>query len=273
MMLPHLIDAVRGGKFQNVCGYAPKATDLFLKSSHIVECFDFGELILEPADEDENNFKTPKLTDEEEGFWTEGLIPLPAPVLWFEFKLAGTTSGLLILKVDGGMKVSRCEYQKNQREYSIDGVWTWFERHGMKGNYVHLKVMDERIGAIVDKKPAYFKETHYASSFQLAKYFLLMLNSRTTEIARVVPDAALNKARTKRGAAPLKSHTVVTIVPTRFLRGERPEGERGTHASPRLHWRRSHVRVLASGKRILIARMLVGRRELGEISHEYRFKP
>jgi hypothetical protein len=103
-------------------------------------------------------------------------------------------------------------------------------------------------------------------------YLTLMINSRTTEITREVAPDRLNRARLKRNRAPLYNHTVVRIVPQRFVTPG--DGHGGTHASPRLHWRRSHIRTLQRGtpeeRRVLIRRMLVGRADLGEVSHEYR---
>jgi hypothetical protein len=98
-----------------------------------------------------------------------------------------------------------------------------------------------------------------------------MLNSRSTEKRTVEggPKPSGNRH-------PLPAHTVVTIVPKRFV-GERPDGERGTHASPRLHWRRSHLREYKapSGEvyhRIVIPRCLVGKDELGAVTHTYRVR-
>lgn len=78
----------------------------------------------------------------------------------------------------------------------------------------------------------------------------------------------------------LPSHTTVTIVPQRFIDEAREaDGTKGTHASPRIHWRRSHVRTYNRGlpneRKIVIARQIVGRRELGEVTHDYvvRMKP
>jgi hypothetical protein len=108
------------------------------------------------------------------------------------------------------------------------------------------------------------------SSSVLMTWLTLMLNSRSTEKTRTVPPGKPISRRAARGAALLASHTVVTIMPGAYLAAQRRLG--GTHRSPRLHWRRSHIRRLASGREIIIPRFLVGRAELGEVSHEYRVK-
>jgi hypothetical protein len=108
------------------------------------------------------------------------------------------------------------------------------------------------------------------SSSVLMTWLTLMLNSRSTEKTRTVPPGKPISRRAARGAALLASHTVVTIMPGAYLAAQRRLGS--THRSPRLHWRRSHIRRLASGREIIIPRFLVGRAELGEVSHEYRVK-
>jgi hypothetical protein len=111
--------------------------------------------------------------------------------------------------------------------------------------------------------------------FSFVPYLVLMLNSKTTEIAKVDPDERMTRARAKVGLEPLSTHRVVTIVPERFRKSSTEQG--GHHRSPMLHWRRSHVREFkapsgAVYKRTVVARHLVGRRDLGEISHEYVVK-
>lgn len=77
----------------------------------------------------------------------------------------------------------------------------------------------------------------------LAVYLTLMLNSKSTDIVREAAPAKLNKIRERKGQTPLYDHTVVTIVPNRYV--DRGEGQGGTHATPRLHWRRTHKRHFA----------------------------
>jgi hypothetical protein len=263
------------------------------------EKFDFGYLNLERDKENPTSYKLPELSDEELMFWAEGLLPLPAPWCWYEYQLsAGCRTGLLIRQID-------------QPKPPMDGPTVWeirltdyFTENGMVmfsglhvsvkvsalqqllglnlgGNPVLLRVVESRPGELfggpkTDADVAEVQRVYVKSlraSVHIAIYLTLMLNSRTTEIRREVPPPKLNKARIKRGATPLAEHHVVTIVPLRFRSETDPETgiER---RSPRLHWRRSHVRTIYKGtpgeRRIVIARMLVGRADLGEVSHEYR---
>jgi Protein of unknown function (DUF2786) len=43
----------------------------------------------------------------------------------------------------------------------------------------------------------------------------------------------------------------------------------GTHASPRLHWRRGHIRRLPSGECTQVRPCLVGHKSLGQIEKDY----
>lgn len=113
-----------------------------------------------------------------------------------------------------------------------------------------------------------FMENHLAVSGPLAVYLTLMLNSKSSEVTTSPAPKALNAARTKRGHTPLADHRIVTIVPKNYSHVKGADGI--DRRSPRLHWRRSHLRKLPTGKSIVIARMLVGKAELGEVSHEYR---
>lgn len=103
-------------------------------------------------------------------------------------------------------------------------------------------------------------------------YMSLMINSQTTEVRKVEPNAASNRLRRMRGKLPIKGHTRVTIVPKYFI--VHMNGHGGWHN--RLHWRRTHVRTYHRGepneRKKVIARMLVGKRELGEVDHAYKIK-
>ena len=256
--------------------------------------FDFGDLILERLPEIDGGWKSPKLTEDEKGFWREGLIPLPYPVCWYEFTLGGCRSGILVYEDAAGLwHDERIDYLPDcvlftgcvttadpRNAYEPDGRMTLT----IGGNTVFAHEL-----AVNDNRAL---RSNIGISMPMVIYFTLMLNSRTTEqepahIGLIY--AKLNKARAKRGHAPLQEHTIVHIVPQRFR--ETTDGQGHTHASPRLHWRRSHTRcydrhTLSSkwapeweheGRKgwwvAVIPRALVGKAELGEVSHEYRVEP
>lgn len=242
------------------------------------EKFDFGRLTLE-AMEEEGRWKVPELTQDEKDFWSQGLIPLPANGCWFEFVLGGSPSAFYVFQADDNADwvVARVDHKTASIPQSIytDGCLlvmhkeSFFRAGG--GSVAGISGNTEFLDA-VRRTPAHYENlTHEMLTCGLLTIYLaLMINSRTTEVhAGPPPPPALNKKRASKGLAPLPEHRVVRIVPERFTYEHDAAGKR-THRSPRLHWRRSHLRHYADGKVIVIARMLVGRAELGTVSHEYK---
>jgi hypothetical protein len=93
--------------------------------------------------------------------------------------------------------------------------------------------------------------------------WLGLLSSGMADISETYPPAAINKKREKNGRPPLIKHNVVTIKERHFS-DETKFGRTGV----RLHWRRGHVRRIASGGLVIVRPHLVGKRELGEIVHD-----
>jgi len=93
---------------------------------------------------------------------------------------------------------------------------------------------------------------------QIILAFCAILNSRNTEIITTPAPKRLNEKRAKKGKPPIGEIKEIRINygGKRYMIDGREEG--GTHASPRLHWRRGHVRRLASGKITNVRPTLVG---------------
>jgi hypothetical protein len=241
------------------------------------EVFDFGDIPCEPSPR-KGVFVAPELTDDEFEFWHEGLIPLPAPVCWYEFHINGIPSGMIITTIDGMIVSQRVDFTASTKtkaaECVVDGIWT----HLKPGRFSLLYSRFPMVKAFIQKlmqDDREFVEINYAVNPQLTVYMSLMLNSQTTEVRQWNPEASVNRLRRLRNKLPLKSHTIVTIVPKRFIIEGREKGE-STGNHKRLHWRRSHTRTMHRGQanefKIVIPRFLVGKRELGEITHEYRVR-
>ena len=80
-------------------------------------------------------------------------------------------------------------------------------------------------------------------------------------------EAATNRKRISKGKKPLIEFKVATIEGKRTMRSSTPYG---THASPRLHWRRGHWRTITkSGKKTWIAPMEVGDEGNGRVIKTY----
>lgn len=81
----------------------------------------------------------------------------------------------------------------------------------------------------------------------------------------------LNKKRAKKNRVPLYEYKVLDIIAD-ILQSQPSESkphQGGTHASPRMHKRRGHVRRLHSGKTTWIRHMIVGKPGSGAVEKEY----
>lgn len=74
-----------------------------------------------------------------------------------------------------------------------------------------------------------------------------------------------NRRKIKMGKLPTYDWTTVYIEPSK----PRTEGKGGTHASPRLHDRRGHLRRLKTGKNVWVKAHRVGDPSKGAIFHDY----
>lgn len=100
--------------------------------------------------------------------------------------------------------------------------------------------------------------------------FCAAMACNNVETERVPAPKSINQRRTAKGHLPLFEYHVLTVdVQHRNEKGE-PQG--GTHASPRQHLRRGHIRHYKSGLTVWIQPMTVGRAEDGKIKKDYRIK-
>ena len=87
-------------------------------------------------------------------------------------------------------------------------------------------------------------------------------------ISTPTPDeAAINKKRISKGKKSLIEFRMITVDGNKSALPSTPHG---THASPRLHWRRGHWRTMKkSGKKVWVDPMLVGDEKNGKIIKDY----
>ena len=245
------------------------------------EKFNFGDLVLERnykklQHDGTPGYRIPEVTADELQWWVDGLIPLPAPVAWYEFSLSYHQSAILAVDDGHTLKVTRIDWEKGAA--LVTNLWWATARSAIEqAHNQQLVVISEGNEEFRRKMDELDPEWSVSDSMNtgLCLYLTLMINSKSTERERVAAGSpSMAKAR---GVLPRPAHTIVRIVPDRYLR-TKPDGSRA-HASPRLHWRRSHVRTYDhptpqarpyQGKwGVVIPRILVGKAELGEISHEY----
>jgi hypothetical protein len=278
-MLAHkIIDALRGkSKELSVSDYGAGAPALraLAEQIAIAEKFDFTAMPfrvteVSPWDNDE---KIPgaiiSLTPTEHEAWREGLVPLPAPVSWFECRPHGWRGFL----ITGGP----CDWRMQTVRLAGSAVDVTGIIHRVIVNetgdgelFLYEGNEAQTILSGLGKPCKNVPGTGNRGPFGLVLYLALMLESRSTRITSEPAPVKLNAARAKRGLAPLPAHRIVRIVPDEFIRASRAEAGFNPRLPPRLHWRRSHIRHLSGDRKVLISRFLVGRAELGTVSHEYR---
>jgi hypothetical protein len=105
------------------------------------------------------------------------------------------------------------------------------------------------------------------------KNLLTVLGLLATETGVVVDSVCapkfINAKRAKKGEPPVGfEHKIVRIDPT-LLKMSGVVSVGGSHASPRLHWRRGHIRTLASGVKTQVRPCIVGDLSRGRVTHDY----
>lgn len=96
---------------------------------------------------------------------------------------------------------------------------------------------------------------------------ICFMSTKMSEVRDVPTPHRLNAARERRGERPLFGYSTVRI--SSAVKDRLRLGTFGPHASPRLHWRRGHVRTLPSGNRVGVLPHLVGIAENGYIRKNY----
>jgi len=168
----------------------------------------------------------------------------------------GSINGLCFMRATGGVwlwpqVVMRLRVDDNQQVSSVEFMDT-------KTNKVYGKEDDfKNIGNI--KAPMHIM-------LSVVKATEVLACSNVEFIDHPAPKF-INRKRIKKGKLPLVSYKTLHIVIDKANRVSNPSG--GTHASPRLHLRRGHIRRLPSGNRIWIQSCLVGDESQGVIKKDY----
>jgi len=251
------------------------------------------EFVQLPAEKQGDAYALPMVTPAEREAWALRLLPLPARVCWFETQLTfpGARIGLLVRSDDTKWIITRFDLKDNMVSWTGLQCEISYASCTEANNWdIHTQVYgDADVIAAMRRKGMLSKEAESASGdVWLAIYMVLMLNSRTSETQIQLGPPKLNKKRAAAGKPPLYNHRIVRIVPQRFC--SESDGKGGTHRSPRLHWRRTHLRhypksvpsavwaphATYNGVQgwwvTVIPRCFVGKKEDGEVSHEYRIE-
>lgn len=252
----------------------PEYPETLAACINAAEKFDFDLLPMTPLEDDPGKLFGMEPSADEMEAWATGLLPLPAPLCWYEYDLSGDGQkkmryGMLIQQENTRWIVVLLQWDIPRGIILVTGDCVILDKFKYPGEFMSM------VGGQLLKQLDYIGSPiaiQKAADAKLSIYLTLMINSRSTDIRNERAPAKLNHSRIKRGLTPLPDHRVVRIVPEAYLRAARAEAGK-TRLPPRLHWRRSHIRVLHRGEpheyKTLIPRCLVGIGE-AELSHEYR---
>ena len=123
-----------------------------------------------------------------------------------------------------------------------------------------------RYGAVNDDEPV-DKELAELMLAQVGVWYGLM-DRRIEAYVPTVRDTFTNRRKMQQGKAPTFDWTTVYIEPAK----PRSDSKGGTHASPRLHDRRGHLRRLTTGKNVWVKACKVGDASKGAIFHDYKIE-
>lgn len=143
-----------------------------------------------------------------------------------------------------------------------------------------VEVLDNGLFSIVPmpfmveayNRPSYtWEEKAYdiSDETQAAVEFMMTVNCENVKRERIEAPAKLNKKRAASGKAPFSSYWVLDVFKESYESGP---ASGGSHASPRRHFRRGHIRRLASGKSTFVRHTMVGAGDAGAIQKTYKIK-
>ncbi len=123
-----------------------------------------------------------------------------------------------------------------------------------------------RYGSVSDDEPV-DKELAELMMAQIGAWYSAM-DKRVEVYVPSIKETFTNRRKIEQGKLPTYDWTTIWIEPAK----PRSEGKGGTHASPRLHDRRGHLRRLANGKNVWVKSCKVGDASKGAIFHDYAIK-
>ena len=149
-------------------------------------------------------------------------------------------------------------YFVTNRKEKVDG-----ERNKMLTEIIATPKQVERLGG--EKSVQYF--AHFYMHVITRVIYMMTISGGEFYMCKPSPkDATMNAKRIRKGKKPLLEFRMITID---GRKPDLPSVPHGTHASPRLHWRRGHWRNTKTGKKVWIDPMLVGDEKNGKIVKDY----
>lgn len=196
------------------------------------------------------------------------LFRLPYPVVWFECQYQGGIFGCLLTEGDGEVTAAVINKSHGVAWY-VAAVGHVF----VEGGEVRVcqNMVVDHIGAhpYEDRECGSLEYLSTALSTTVGR-FLMAVNC--TNVARVEHPApkSINARRTEKGKQPIYSYWTLHLT-GKSSNDSADQG--GTHASPRIHLRRGHVREYAPGKFTWVEACVVGDKDRGMVAKDYRVTP
>ncbi len=206
----------------------------------------------------------------------------PYPVSLFQFTADSTFCLYFVLVKDTGTSIECYCFGKEPDQDNQNGVH-WYQecktitlRNGYRLKRINDMVLTKN-GKAAPYNPSILDENRrmadlwwFERTFWVASALDTIARSNTI-IVDNEPSEKLNKKRLKKGKSPFYSYKTLHIKPIETtLTGTLPKG--GTHASPRVHLRRGHIRHMTSGRDIWVSPCVVGNKENGLVEKDYRIE-
>jgi hypothetical protein len=186
----------------------------------------------------------------------EARSPYPNTLLQFETPSSPGASHAMVLwreQPDGSVQIICAQRKKNKEWLSVSPTTVTKNEDG--SFHYH------RIG--YDERNQGFATLMHARALNL----FYILGCSNVETADNPAQAALNKKRAKSGKYPVLEYKTLVLKIDRLRTSGQTDG--GSHASPRVHLRRGHVRQLETGRRVWVQACVVGSTN-GMILKDYR---
>ena len=251
--LHDLIDAMRAGKvfeptFKRTIKRAfPSQHSWLLTEARDAVCFDMGDV--EGA---------PKLKIIPE------LFRMPYRVTWFEGENRDGLLGLLACEVGDGL-LHLAVFNKR-----IGVAWQLVCVVAVRaGDAGELECESVAMVCADDKKNDEAFLYAVAASNLLARFVMALNCTNTSRVEHPAPKL-ISAKRAAKGKQPLFSYWTL-----RLPGGSEGDGPPlgGTHASPRIHLRRGHIRQYAPGKYTWVDACVVGNKQAGMVAKDYALVP
>ena len=219
--------------------------------------FDFGDIALIPYKERIN------LAEFAEEIILSGVVVTPYPLCSYSFKVGDVhVVCLLSLSDSGGAFIVYSGYPEGPEALNV-GCFR-FARDAPAGKL--LVGLAEATSFANGREMGASELSDRIAASTLSHCFMLsaLLMAKGVHIELEGAPEKLNAKRIKKGKPPISDIRVVTIR----IGGKHYHvsgHEKDTHASPRLHWRRGHLRRLPSGEIIAVSPCLVGAANHGDL--------